>query len=65
MNSLAKYKEIIFKLIEKVISNQSGNMEKAAELVLESLAKGNYIYIFGAGHCARSTDMKEYPSSNC
>ncbi len=50
MNSLAKYRDIVFELIDKVISTQSENIEKAADMIADSLKNDKFIYIFGTGH---------------
>lgn len=51
MNGYIKeFKETVFRIINNVLESESGNIDKAAEVVVDSLAKDKLIYVFGTGH---------------
>lgn len=49
--SVAKdYLKYVAEILEKVTESEAEHLEKAAELVAESCAKGGRFYVFGSGH---------------
>ncbi|RLE73347.1 MAG: SIS domain-containing protein [Thermoprotei archaeon] len=50
MNSLAKYRDIVFELIDKMISTKGENAEKAPNIIADSLKNDKFLYIFGTVH---------------
>ena len=45
-----KYWQEVNAVVEQVMTTQAENIEKAAKLVAESLAKDGMLYVFGCGH---------------
>jgi len=45
-----KYLEFVMSKLKEVQETQSGNIEKAADLIVESCKKGGRFYVFGSGH---------------
>ena len=37
-------------LLDRIESTQSGNIQKAAELMADSIADGGLVHVFGSGH---------------
>ncbi len=52
MNLMKKYYEIITKLMEDIIRDESEKIGKACEIIAESLINDGIIHVFGAGHSA-------------
>ena len=50
MKYITLYYEKINKTLQQLFDRQSGNMQKAAELIVDTSVKGGIIYIFGSGH---------------
>ncbi|UNQ73115.1 SIS domain-containing protein [Infirmifilum sp. NZ] len=48
--ALEKFYVAVTELLGQVFFSEEGNLEKAAGLVAESLARGGFVYVFGTGH---------------
>jgi len=48
--SAEKYLAEIIKLVERVEKTQMGNIQRAAELIADSITRDRLVYLFGAGH---------------
>jgi len=48
--SAEKYIAEIKRLVERVEKTQMGNLQRAAELIADSIARDRLVYLFGAGH---------------
>jgi len=48
--SLRKYQERIGEVLSKIWSTQAENIEKAAEIMAESIGNGGLVHMFGSGH---------------
>ncbi|MEM2246200.1 MAG: SIS domain-containing protein [Thermofilum sp.] len=49
-NAIGRFYIEVARLLERVTFTEEKNIEKAAEVVAECLAKGGFIYVFGTGH---------------
>ncbi|MHA1596401.1 MAG: sugar isomerase domain-containing protein [Candidatus Asgardarchaeia archaeon] len=49
-SKVEEYRKKVLELINKVYEEEMDNIEKAAELISESFAKGKKLYVFGTGH---------------
>ena len=45
-----KMKEAVFSIIDRVVREERDNLEKAADVLADTLAKQGLIYVFGTGH---------------
>lgn len=45
-----KYLDFVISKLKEVQETQSQNIEKAADLIVESCKKGGRFYVFGSGH---------------
>jgi len=45
-----KYFEIVFKIAKEVIEKEEKNLEAAATMIADTLARDGFIYVFGTGH---------------
>ena len=45
-----EYSEAVGAVLQQIFSNEAQNIEKAGELVAESLQKNGLLYVFGCGH---------------
>lgn len=50
VESLNLFKDIVFKLLTKVVNEEGVNIDSAASTLADSLSKGGFIYVFGTGH---------------
>mgnify|MGYP000176753197 CR=1 FL=1 len=50
MESIARFRDIVLNLIDRIVSSQVEKIEEAANLMAESLAQDNFLYVFGTGH---------------
>lgn len=50
MDTFLRYKKIIDEIVEKIIVEERENLEKAANVLAETIEKGGFIYVFGTGH---------------
>ena len=44
------YTEIITRMIKDIVREERDNIEKASDLMIDSLSKDRYIHVFGTGH---------------
>jgi uncharacterized phosphosugar-binding protein len=42
--------EVVFGIVRRVLEEEAQNLERASELVAESIASGGFEYVFGTGH---------------
>jgi len=49
-NAISRFYVEVAKLLEQVAFTEEKNIERAAELVADSIAKGGFVYVFGTGH---------------
>lgn len=47
---VVKYKEVVKSLLDKIVEDEYENIEKAADLCVNSILHDGFIYIFGTGH---------------
>ncbi|MEM4913099.1 MAG: SIS domain-containing protein [Desulfurococcaceae archaeon] len=50
MDTFLRYKKIVDEIMEKVVIEERENLEKAASVLVETLEKDGFIYVFGTGH---------------
>ncbi len=50
VDSYTKFYNIVRGLLERVVKEERENIERASDLMAESLANGKLIYVFGTGH---------------
>ncbi len=48
--ALEKFYISVTELLGHVFFSEEGNLEKAAQLIADSLARGGFVYVFGTGH---------------
>jgi len=49
-NLFGELAEVVFRVIHRVLAEEGPNLERASELVAESIASGGLEYVFGTGH---------------
>jgi len=49
-NLFGELAEVVFRVIRRVLAEEGPNLERASELVAESIALGGLEYVFGTGH---------------
>ena len=49
-NLFGELAEVVFRVIRRVLAEEGSNLERASELVAESIALGGLEYVFGTGH---------------
>ena len=49
-NLFGELAEVVFGVIRRVLAEEGSNLERASELVAESIALGGFEYVFGTGH---------------
>ncbi|WP_056934976.1 SIS domain-containing protein [Thermococcus barophilus] len=49
---MGKYYNIINELLKRIMEEEKENIEKAAEILAESIEKGGILHVIGAGHSA-------------
>ncbi len=50
MNKIVDYSQKIHSILEKIIETQQGQIEKAAQIVADTVVRDGIIYTFGTGH---------------
>lgn len=50
MESYRRFLNIVVSILEKIIQEERDNLEKASNCMVETIASGRFIYIFGTGH---------------
>ncbi|MGQ4893309.1 MAG: N-acetylglucosamine-6-phosphate deacetylase [Candidatus Njordarchaeia archaeon] len=50
MSYIEEYKKKVEELVNRILIEERDNIEKAAELLSEAIAKGKVIHVFGTGH---------------
>jgi uncharacterized phosphosugar-binding protein len=50
MNKIVDYSQKIHAILDKIVETQTGQIEKAAQLVADTVARDGIIYTFGTGH---------------
>ncbi len=60
MDLMREYYVIITKLMEDIIRDESKKIDKASEIIAESLVNDGIIHVFGAGHSAMSGEELFY-----
>jgi len=49
-NTFETYREKVVEIMNRVVHEESENLEKASRILAETLEKGGLIYVFGTGH---------------
>lgn len=45
-----RFKNIVFEFIEKIVTEEQENMERASDAMVEAIVNDGFIYVFGTGH---------------
>ncbi|MDK6029370.1 SIS domain-containing protein [Ignisphaera sp. 4213-co] len=44
------FRDIVVKLIDRIVAEERNRIEEASELIVEALSKEGFVYVFGTGH---------------
>ncbi|RLG82320.1 MAG: SIS domain-containing protein [Thermoprotei archaeon] len=50
VDTYTRFRDMVFELIDRVVKEESENLEKAADLVVEAFLNNGFLYVFGTGH---------------
>lgn len=50
IDTFTSYKQIVVGMLDKVVREEKENLEKAAQIIAETVERGGFIYVFGTGH---------------